>query len=177
MKRAWLAILMAGCSTSTPAAPRTSETAPVLAVLPVGELGPLLVSELSKTGRWRASLADEGRKPKADAILAVRVVEFDPYDPPRLSLSVRMQRGSGSGAGDLDRLTQSGAWTRPARGNEGPGFDLVLDSRDQTTREALRSFLRTQEGPFVGEAEVLAVSSSYLRFAAHEVAARVAHER
>ena len=182
MKRAWIAILVAGCSAPAPSAPRTSETAPAIAVLPVApaELGPLLVSELSKTGRWRAALAEEGRKPKADAILAVRVVEFDPYDPPRLSLSVRVQRGSGSGGGDLDHLTQSGTWARPARSGDPSGFDLVLDSRDRTTREALWKFIRTQDGAssaFTGDSEYLAVSSSYLRFAAHEVAARVVHER
>lgn len=187
MKRAWIVLLVAGGATGLTAscsAPRASapasEPLPVIAVLPGGEIAPLLVAELAKTGRWRASLAEEGRKPKADAILAVRITDFDPYDPPRVALSVRVQRGSGTGGGDLDRLSQAGVWERALRSGDPSGFDLVLDSRDRSTRAALEDYARTQDGrdsAFTGDREFLAVSSSYLRFAAHQVAARVIHER
>jgi hypothetical protein len=105
----------------------------------------------------------------------VTISEFDRYDPPCIRLSVRLERGAGSGgAGDLERLTQSATWGRPAKGGALASFDLVLDARDASTREAVRAFARTQEpGVFGDDREILAVSSSYLRFAANRVAARV----
>lgn len=189
MKRAGIAILLAaGCSTARAPAPPASGSLPAIAVAPQTgpELGELLVSELAKTGRCRAVKAEEGKRAKTDAVLHVGIAEFDPYEPPRIRLSVRLEKGSGSGgAGDLDRLSQSGSWGRPGRGSAAAAFDLVLDSRDHATREAIRAFARTQDpdgSAFTGDREVLAVSSAFLRFAASRVAARVleqptAHEQ
>lgn len=145
----------------------------------------MLVSELSRTGHCRAARVEEGRKPKGDAILTAVIVEFDPYEPPRLAISVRLQRGSGSAGGDLDRLSQAGTWWRGARTADLSAFDLVLDARDHRTREAVASYARTRDlsgSAFGDEREILAVSSQFLRFAANRVAARlleqpIAHEQ
>jgi hypothetical protein len=147
----------------------------VIAVSAPAELAEPLVSELLKGGRCRAERAEEGRRPKADAVLHVAISEFDRYDPPCIRLSVRLERGAGSGgAGDLDRLSQSASWGRPSKGGALASFDLILDARDASTREAVRAFARTQEpGAFGDDREILAVSSSYLRFVANRLAARV----
>lgn len=179
IRRAWIALLLAGCVTARPAAP-PGEALPVIAVEAGDEFGALLVSELSKTGRCRAVRVAEGRRTRADSILSVTIKEFDRYEPPRVALWVRVQRGPGTEAGDLDRLSQSGSWGRVGRPADVSSFDLVLDARDLETREALRAFARTQDGDasaFTEDREFLAVSSSYLRFAASQVAARVSHDR
>ncbi len=179
MKRAWVALLMAGCTAARPAPPPAAPMTSIAVVAPE-ELASLLVGELTSSGRFRAARVEEGRRPKADAVVTVAITEFDPYDPPRLALAVRVQRGPGAGAGDLDRLTQAGVWGRAPRPADAASFDLLLDSRDLATREALRAFMRTQDpaaSAFTGGREVLAVSSSYLRFAAHQVAARIAYDR
>lgn len=186
MRRAWVALLLAGCTASRPAAPAPGAL-PVVAVCgaPGDELPAMLVSELSRTGRCLAIRAEEGRKPKADAILTAVVVEFDPYEPPRLVLSVRLQRGSGTGGGDLDRLSQAGTWGSGARTADLAAFDLVLDARDHATREAVSSYARKRDfsgSAFGDEREILAVSSHFMRFAASRVASRlleqpIAHEQ
>lgn len=186
MRRAWIALLLAGCAGARHAPPATGPL-PVIAVAGASgdEFPAILVSELSATGRCRALRVEEGRKPKADAILTAAVVEFDPYEPPRLVLSVRLQRGSGTGGGDLDRLSQAGTWGRSSRPADLAAFDLVLDARDHATREAVSTYARTRDvsgSSFGGEREILAVSSQYLRFAASRVASRlleqpIAHEQ
>ena len=120
-----------------------------------------------------------GRKVRADAVLACAITEYDPYDPPKVAIAVQVLRVEASplSGRDLDRMLQSGSWRRgplsmstDRAGHAVTAFEEVYDSRDQATRQALRSYLR---GRLENEREILAVQSRYLQFVSTQMASRV----
>ena len=96
------------------------------------EFGNILASELAKiagvrvvrpaqirselqAGEKLTSVTDAvraGRRAKADAVLVCSITDYDPYDPPKVGVSVQFLRVSvqALGAPDLDRLMQSASW-------------------------------------------------------------------
>jgi len=174
-------LFLAGCTAvPRPSGPATGAR-PLVLVAPVAgaDFASLLVAALSETGKLRALLQKEGPRPTADALLEVAVLEFDPYDPPRLSLAVKLKRTCGGGGADLDRLSQAGAWDRGPRAPGSTVLSFVVDARDRATREEIASYARRRDpssSGFTGDREVLAVSSEFLRFAAERLAARLAEE-
>ena len=120
-----------------------------------------------------------GRKVRADAVLACAITEYDPYDPPKVAIAAQVLRVEASplSGRDLDRMLQSGSWRRgplsmstDRAGHAITAFEEVYDSRDQATRQALRSYLR---GRLENEREILAVQSRYLQFISTQMASRV----
>jgi hypothetical protein len=157
------------------------------------EFGAILASELIKARGFRvvrpAALRDAGPAPrsvedgvrlaqalKADAVLVAAVTEHDPYDPPRIALSVQLLRTASRGMSeaDLDRLVQSGSWrrgpleiSRDQAGHWIAAFEEVYDARDERVRRKLVQYAGAQPGTdsgFVGEREFLAVQSRYFQF-------------
>ncbi|MBI3855710.1 MAG: hypothetical protein HY293_08475 [Planctomycetes bacterium] len=139
-------------------------------------------AQIRATGEAIASADDAiriGRRVRADAVLACAITDYDPYDPPRIAVSaqfLRVAAGPLSGQ-DLDRLLQSGSWhrgpltlSRDRAGHALIAFEEVYDSREKSTRHALREFA---EGRVDSERELLAVQSRYLQFVSNRMISRM----
>ena len=123
-----------------------------------------------------------GRRLRADVVIACAVTDYDPYDPPKVALSIQVLKvsaGPASGA-DLDRMIQSASWRRGPLtvGRDGAAhalaaFEAVYDAQDPETRRALRAYARGRESAFPGEREFLAVQSRYLQFVSAQVIQRL----
>ncbi len=136
-----------------------------------GEKGPSTVEEALQFGR----------RLQADAILACSVTDYDPYMPPRISVSVQFLRVSGrrlSGA-DIDRLVQSASWKRgpypmskDRAGHYVASFEDVYDAHEERIRSELTQYAQAQgsaDTPFTEDREFLAVQSRYLQFVSNQV--------
>lgn len=176
------------------------------------EFGTILASELIKFEGFRAlrpvdfkrameagekvsSLDDIlriARKLKADALLVVQVTDYDPFDPPKIGVSVqflRVQAKSLSGA-DIDRIVQSASWrrgpfvlTREKAGHLIDAFETVYDAHEERTRRELVAYAQAQEesdSPFAPEREFMAVQARYVQFVSNQLLNRLfdrtAHE-
>ncbi len=118
---------------------------------------------------------------KADAFVTVSVTGYDPYEPPRIGLSIQYFRVDARPMGDpeIDRLVQSASWRRGPlpMGRDHAGhwitsFDRVFDAHDGAVRERLAAYARAQEGRDTGfdrEREFLAVQSRYMQFVSNQV--------
>ena len=208
MKRfAAILILLAGCEPFDPAHDEPASDIRVVAVLPFAdqtggstfdadEFANILASELARVGGVRvirpaqiraageeiATTEDAiriGRRVRADAVFACAVTEYDPYDPPKISISAQFLRVAASplSSRDLDRVLQSGSWRRGPLSMSGNGaahavvaFEGVYDSRHKETRGALRQYV---QGRVETEWEVLAVQSRYLQFVSNQMISRM----
>lgn len=125
------------------------------------------------------------RQAKVDAVIVVAVTDYDPYDPPRVGVSVQFLRAQGrslSGA-DIDRIVQSASWrrgplemSREKAGNWMDAFETVYDAHEERIRREVVAYAQAQEesdSPFVGEKEFLAVQSRYLQFVSNQVLNRL----
>lgn len=206
-RAAALLILLAACEPFEPVADESTPSIRVVAVLPFAdqtggstfdadEFANILASELARAGNVRvvrpaqiraageeiSTAADAvriGRRVRADAVLACAITEYDPYDPPKVSISaqfLRVSAGSLSST-DLDRILQSGSWrrgplemSRDGAAHAMVAFEAVYDSREKGTRHALRKYV---EGRLESEGEVLAVQSRYLQFVSAQMIRRM----
>ena len=212
MKRLTLAlVLIAGC-TPLPAKPEPLPPITVVAVLPFAnqangsfdgdEFGNILASELAKIagvrvvrpsqiraelqpGETLTSITDAvraGRRARADAVMACSITDYDPYDPPKVGVSVQFLRVSvqALGAPDLDRLMQSASWKRgpltmDRAGHGIAAFEEIYDAHEGRTRSDLIAYARKQvegDSAFAHEREFLAVQSRYLQFVSSRVVRR-----
>jgi hypothetical protein len=149
---------------------------------------PLLVQASLAPGQRILSVDDAiraGKGFKADAVLAVAVTDCDPYDPPRIGVSLQFLRVQGrelSGA-DIDRLVQSASWRRGPfpMGREKAGhfmdaFEDVYDAHEERIRREVRQYAHAQEAedtPFAGEREFLAVQPRWLQFVSNQLLNRL----
>jgi hypothetical protein len=125
-----------------------------------------------------------GRRVRADAVLACAITDYDPYDPPKIGISVQFLRVAAHPltSQDLDRMLQSASWksgplpmTPDKAGHVLALFEDVYDSQDGRTRGDLINYARKQAGggsAFAHEREFLAVQSRYLQFVSGRVAER-----
>jgi hypothetical protein len=184
----------------------------VVAVLPVlnqslephldgREFGNIIASELAKfegvrvvrpqvllpPGSAPASLEDllsAARLHKADAVFIAAATDYDPYDPPRIALSVQFLRASGRAlsAAEIDRLVQSASWRRGPipLGREGAGhflaaFEDVYDAHEERIRSEIVQYAQAQDPsdtPYAGEREFLAVQPRFKQFVANQAIRR-----
>jgi hypothetical protein len=122
-----------------------------------------------------------GRSLKVDAVLIAAVTDYDPYDPPRVAVSVQFLRTSSRdlGKNDIDRLVQSASWRRgpfeiprDRAGHWVAAFENVYDAHEERIRTELLAYAQAQEGSdsaFLGEHEFLAVQSRYFQFVSNQV--------
>ena len=201
-------------STSSEAPPSTPlRDVRTLAVLPVynqtgqptfdgEEFGTVLATELLKVPGYRvvrpAALraagqtvprtAEEalrlGRTLKADAVLVVAVTDHQPYDPPRIAVSVQLFRTSprGMSGSELDRLVESASWKRgplemsaDKAGHWIAAFEELFDAREERVRGKIRQYARTEhesDSGFLEEREFLAVQSRFFQFVSSQILRR-----
>lgn len=161
------------------------------------EFGDILASELLKTPGFRVlrpaalrgqapplSVEDAvrlGRRLKVDAVLVAAVTDHDPYDPPRIAVSVQFLRASSRAvsAEDVDRLVRSASWrqgpfevSRERAGHWVAAFEEVFDAREERTRRDLVAYVEgrvASDSAFLGEREFLAVQSRYFQFVSHRI--------
>ena len=125
------------------------------------------------------------RKLKADAVLVTQITDYDPYDPPRVGISVQLLRAQGrslSGS-DIDRIVQSASWrrgplamSREKAGNWIDAFETVYDAHEERIRKEVIAYAQAQEEsdtPFIGEKEFMAVQSRYLQFVSNQLLNRL----
>ena len=207
-RAAALLLLLAGCQDFEPADEESPvPDIRVVAVLPIAdqtggsgfdpdEFANIVASELVRVhglrvvrpARIRAAAESEivtaddairiGRKVRADAVLACAITEYDPYDPPKVAVSIQILRTESApmSGRDLDRMLQSASWrrgplamSRDRAGHVLAAYEEVFDSRDQATRQELRAYVR---GRVESEREVLAVQSRYLQFVSTRMVTR-----
>jgi len=125
-----------------------------------------------------------GRRVHADAVLACAITDYDPYDPPKVGISVQFLRVAAHPitSQDLDRMLQSASWkhgplpmSRDKAGHVLALFEDVYDAHDGRTRSDLISYARKQtesDSAFIHEREFLAVQSRYLQFVSSRVVQR-----
>ena len=167
------------------------------------EYGNILASELLKFPGFRAgrpaairglgealpkSVEDAvrlGRRLKVDAVLVAMITDHDPWDPPKVAISVQVLRTGARTvtSGDIDRLTQSSSWrkgpfqmTAERAGHWLAAFEGVYDAHAAGVRREVVAYARVQEGSdtaFLGEREFLAVASRYFQFVSNQVLRRL----
>lgn len=167
------------------------------------EYGNILASELLKFRGFRAvrpaalrglgeplpkSVEDAvklGRRLRVDAVLVAMITDHDPYEPPKVAVSVQFLRTGARtvSSADIDRLTQSSSWRKgpfpmsPERaGHWISAFEGVYDAHSAGVRREVVAYARAQEGSdtaFVGEREFLAVSHRYFQFVSNQLLLRL----
>ena len=169
------------------------------------EMANILALEVAKTTRLRAirphelrEFLDPGddltrvddslraaRRAKVQAILALKVTDLDPYDPPRIALSVQLllTESRALSEAQIDAIAGSASWKRGAfalpREKAGHGeeaFEIVYDAREEQTRRKLVSYARGHapaDSPLLPEQEYLAVQSRYLQFVSSDLLSRL----
>jgi hypothetical protein len=86
----------------------------------------------------------------ADALIAASVTSYDPYHPPKMSLSLQMirARSSGRGGRDVDRLVRSRSWREPIElsreraGHVAAAFEETYDTHADRVRDEVAAFSR-----------------------------------
>ncbi len=169
------------------------------------EFANLLASELSKFEGVRAirpqvlrkalpeadkpvaleDLLKAARLHRADAVIVAAVTDYDPYDPPRIGLSVQFLRTSGRAlsSAEIDRIVQSASWrrgpvplARDQAANLIAAFEAVYDAHEDRIRKEIVQYAHAQDQsdtPFAGEREFLAVQARYLQFVSNLVVRRL----
>ncbi len=161
------------------------------------EFGDILASELLKFPGFRVvrpaafrgqapprSVDDAvrlGRRHKVDAVLVAVVTDHDPYDPPRIAVSVQLLRSSSRAvsAEDVDRLVQSASWRQgpfemssDRAGHWAAAFEDVFDAHEKRIRREIGAYARAQVGAdtgFLGEHEFLAVQARFFQFVSNQI--------
>ena len=126
-----------------------------------------------------------GRAAKADAVLVAAVTDYDPFEPPRIALSIQFLRvqGRSVSSADIDKIVQSASWRRGplALGRDKApnwidAFETVYDAHEERIRRELVAYADAQvdsDTPFTPEREFLAVQSRYLQFVSNQVLNRL----
>ena len=160
------------------------------------EFGNILASELAKfegvriirpilLGNPEFKTADDvikfGRSIKVDAILVCAITDYDPYNPPKIAVSVQCLRVSGRkmAGGDIDELTRSASWrkgplalSRNHAGNFVAQFETVYDAHEERIRREVLAYAQAQEEgdtPFQGDREFLSVQTRYFQFVSNQL--------
>ncbi len=135
-------------------------------------------------GRQTLSLEEAvrlARGVKADAFVTAAVTDYDPYEPPRIGLSVQFLRTSAQSLSgpEVDRLVQSASWRcgplplgREAAGHWIAAFERVYDAHDRRVRSELCAYAGGHEAgdtPFGREREFLAVQPRYMQFVSNQI--------
>ncbi|HXX94261.1 MAG TPA: hypothetical protein VEN81_11555 [Planctomycetota bacterium] len=126
-----------------------------------------------------------GRGVKADAVLVAAITDYDPFEPPKVGISVQFFRvqGRSMSATDIDRIVQSASWRRgplPMSREKAPNwidaFETVYDAHEQRIRTELVAYSQAQmdtDSAFTREREFTAVQPRYLQFVANQVINRL----
>jgi hypothetical protein len=126
-----------------------------------------------------------GRRLKADAVLVALITDHDPYDPPRVAVSVQVLRtGARSvSSADVDALTRSASWRKgpfpmsPEKaGHFIAAFEGVYDAHAAGVRRELAAYARAQESSdtaFLAEREFLAVAPRFFQFVSNQLLRRL----
>ena len=126
-----------------------------------------------------------GRQAKADAILVAAVTDYDPYEPPRIAISLQFLRVQprAMSAADIDKIVQSASWHRGpfALGREKAGnfidaFEIVYDSHEERIRKELLAYAQASEdrdSPFSPDREFMVVQSRFLQFVSNQLLNRL----
>ncbi len=145
---------------------------------------PLQAAEAAAPGEKIQSLEDVlrfARRFKADAIVVADVTDYDPYDPPRIGISVQFLRTSARGlaAAEIDRIVQSSSWrrgpvglSRDKAGHFIAAFEHVYDAHEERIRREIVAYAQAQDesdSPFPAEREFLAVQARYQQFVSNQV--------
>jgi hypothetical protein len=162
------------------------------------EFGSILASEFIKASGVRAlrpsqlraalepgekigSLAEAiriARKLGADTVVACSVTDYDPYDPPRISVRTQVLRSEPRALStkELDVLLQSASWhkgpfpmTREGARHALAAFEEVYDARDPGTRQQALAYAHKRA---IRESELLAVQPRYLEFVSSQIILR-----
>ena len=126
-----------------------------------------------------------GRRLKVDAVLVSMITDHDPYDPPRVAISVQFLRtGARTVASDgIDRLVQSSSWrkgplemTREKAGHWVAAFEGVYDAHEERIRREIAAYAAAQDASdtaFLREREFLAVQDRYFQFVSNQTLYRL----
>jgi hypothetical protein len=126
-----------------------------------------------------------GRAAKADAVLVVAVTDYDPFEPPRIALSLQFLRvqGRSISSADIDKIVQSASWRRGplAMGRDKApnwidAFETVYDAHEERIRKELVAYSQAQvdsDSPFTREREFMAVQSRWLQFVSNQILNRL----
>ena len=126
-----------------------------------------------------------GRAVRADAILVVRVNDYDPYDPPMISVTVQMLRltARALGAAVMDKLTRSASWhdlpvqmPSEGRGHLVGAFDAVYDSHSLTIKNEIDEYMDAQDRESTGFHDIrqfLMVQSRFIQFVSSQMLNRL----
>jgi integrase len=148
----------------------------------VSALRPSQLRAAMAPGEKIATVADAvrvARKLGADTVLACSITDYDPYDPPRISVHTQLlgTEPRTLSTQDLDVLLQSASWhkgplplTRDGARHALAAFEEVYDARDSGTRRLLRAYA---EKTAMRESELLAVQPRYLQFVSTQIILRV----
>lgn len=169
------------------------------------ELGNICASELAKFSGFRVFRPHHARmhvKPgepvatledvlriakalKADAVLAVAVTDYDPYNPPKVALTVQLIRVSARSVSgeDIDLYTRLPSWhalpfplTSQQAGHHGGVFDVVVDAHARMVQDEIDRYLDSQnrdELGFKDLREFLMVQSRFMQFVSSQILLRL----
>jgi integrase len=119
------------------------------------------------------------RRLGADTVLACSITDYDPYDPPRISVHTQLLRTEPRtlSTQELDVLLQSASWhkgplalTRDGARHALAAFEEVYDARDSWTRRLVIAYAQKTA---IRESELLAVQPRYLQFVSTQIILRV----
>jgi hypothetical protein len=122
-----------------------------------------------------------GRGAKADAVLIAAVTDYDPFEPPKIGISIQFLRvqGRSISAADIDRIVQSASWHRgplPMNREKAPNwidaFEVVYDAHEERIRKELIAYSQAQmdtDSAFSREREFTAVQPRFLQFVSNQV--------
>jgi hypothetical protein len=143
-----------------------------------GTTSPGVPSSAEEAIRW-------GRGAKADAVLVAAVTDYDPFEPPKIGISVQFLRvqGRSISAADIDRIVQSASWRRGplALGRDKApnwidAFEVVYDAHEERIRKELIAYSQAQmdtDSAFSREREFTAVQPRFLQFVSNQVLNRL----
>ncbi len=169
------------------------------------EFGNIFASEMLKFGGFRVvrpqalrlALQEEGqsgtatseadlvlraaRRLKADAAVLAEITDYDPYEPPRIAISVTLLRAAGRSLSDaqIDRMVRSPSWrrgpvalTREQAGHWMGSFERVYDAHQESVRDEIIAYSQAQDEtdtPFERGREFLAVQSRFIQFVSNQI--------
>jgi hypothetical protein len=140
----------------------------------------MAVLEKGETIRSVDDAVKVGRRLQADAILAVAVTDYDPYDPPRTALQVQLlrTRAQRMSAEKIDEIIQSASWRigpyTMSVGRAGylvDAFQRIWDAHAKNVRSEVRNFadaMEDKDTAFRNENEILAVQDRWMQFVANQ---------
>ncbi len=121
-----------------------------------------------------------GRRLQADAILAVAITDYDPYDPPRTALQVQLlrTRAQRMSAERIDQIIQSASWrigpfemTVGRAGYLVDAFQRIWDAHAKNVRSEVKQYsdaMEERDTAFRDENEILAVQSRWMQFVSNQ---------